>query len=440
MPDILDDDIAHPAEMNPADLAVMPHRRFAWENITRCLVIAAVISAIAFMSWRPSMLRFSQLVFMIAPSHGDSLAWKAVDDDIERPAQRIFTSVPDEWRLGSTSYGSWQPTRKTLDRFEFRHEDPLTQPDWERDSFNPWTWQDDAAVQKKRPGVMVAEPDQQPLTSYQAKEDETWTSSSDTTTPVGAEPERVMPTLSPVPLEIPALQPVGGKSVEPVSEKPEPVESRPDLLELPPLSLDEIDLPGLPDFDEEQPEESEAETVQPEPVAVPMGPADEPVDEDWANVEIAEAIPGAYLTIYPKLKFIGLCVPGHGYIRKYNQVAVPGDSDSLKYDAHDGRTPYGKYYIADRGTDDRGAFITLSWPSPEDAVRIGLPADQIEAVENAWLDQILPPQNTAAGGGVALTGDREMVEETDGGFALEQPHMEEIYTALPDGAWVFIQQ
>lgn len=167
--------------------------------------------------------------------------------------------------------------------------------------------------------------------------------------------------------------------------------------------------------------------------------ATEPEKPDWKNREITSAIPGAYLTIYPKLKFIGLCVPGQGYIRKYNQVAVPVDLDQEKLHAADGRTPYGKYYIARHLRDASGARLLLSWPSMDDARRVGLGQEVLSEVERAWQNQSLPPQDSHAGGGVALSGDREQRDVTSGGFALEDPHMEEIYTALPDGAWVFIQ-
>lgn len=185
-------------------------------------------------------------------------------------------------------------------------------------------------------------------------------------------------------------------------------------------------------------EQSTAETSRP--------PADSqnddlaPENADWKNREITAPISGAYLTIYPKLKFIGLCVPGQGYVRKYNQIAVPRDSGGEKVNAADGRTPYGKYFIAARDRSGAGPVLFLSWPSPEDAQRLGLDPAQTRLIEDAWIRQTLPPQDTPAGGGVTLTGFGGLLESTDGGFALEPPHMEEIFIALPDGAWVFIQE
>ncbi len=162
---------------------------------------------------------------------------------------------------------------------------------------------------------------------------------------------------------------------------------------------------------------------------------------DWKNREITGPIEGAYLTVYPKLKFIGLCVPGQDYIRKYNQVAVPMDLVERKLSARDGRTPYGKYYIAGRDRDTAGAArLLLSWPSPDDARRIGLDPESTQAIDNAWLDKILPPQTTAAGGGVAIEEAGPGQEWTAGGLGLEKPQMEELFLALPDGAWIFIQE
>lgn len=183
-----------------------------------------------------------------------------------------------------------------------------------------------------------------------------------------------------------------------------------------------------------------AATEQTPPEKTPLPSRENPEKIDWTTTEITEAIPGAYLTIYPKLRFIGLCVPGQNYIRKYNQVAVPRELTGPKMNSMDGRTPYGKYYIAGHRRDAAGARLILSWPSPDDARRVGLSADAVTEIENAWLKQAMPPQSTAAGGGVYLTGMRSLVETTDGSFALEEPHLEEIYTALQDGAWVFVQE
>lgn len=461
-------------------------KRFAWENITRCLVIAGVVALVAMMAWRPATLRFSQLMFLVSPSHGDSLAWKPDPEPALRPATRRHTLAPAEWRLTATNYGGWKPARNESGQFDNHINDWSLNREWQRLSFNPWTWQNDVPFFKKRLGDSPPSPEPQPVTAFRVKDGEVWshpgaspaapaeTASAETAsvTAGGSSPAITMPSLSPVPLEIPSLQPVAEaqKSDKEEEEKPPLEEIRPGLLELPPLSFDDVDFSGAPGEAAEETVAEIPETVtltnkRPEPeteeeTPAPAAPvteagdapeqvretepektvADSEVNGDWVNTEIAEPIPGAYLTIYPKLKFIGLCVPGQGYVRKYNQVATPGNLTDPKFGAHDGKTPYGKYYVAARDRGARGPTLTLSWPSPEDARRIGLPAGQMLDIENAWLAQRLPLQTTVAGGGLMLTGDRGETEETDGGFSLEEPHMEEIFTALPDGAWVFIQQ
>lgn len=477
----------------PEHDAGLPASRFPWETIPRCLVVAAVLAMIALISWRPAMLRFSQLMFLVSPSHGDSLAWKPEPEPAERPAPRRHTVAPPEWRLAATHFGSWKPERAAGVLVVPGTGDPLNGGDWSRLSYNPWSWQDDTAFIGKRLEAGPVDPDQQPLTAQKTKEGETWPTPPAAAATVPSGPQ--MPSISPVPLEIPSLPSLevreaasaraedGGVSdvdapqdaVVETAENPEaspnasPISSAPfpgSLLELPPLSFDDIDwtdddadaesreqtseepspaptepIPGMPSPEPIRPADVAAdapnEAVKPGDFGVPGEPAQ---NVNWAETEITGAIPGAYLTIYPKLKFVGLCVPGQGYIRKYNQVAVPRDTSLAKLSAHDGRTPYGKYYIAARSVGTDGPALVLSWPSPEDAFRIGLPEAELLGVEEAWLGQELPPQETVAGGGVSLDSDRNRVEETDGGFSLEPQHMEEINAALPDGAWVFIQQ
>lgn len=178
---------------------------------------------------------------------------------------------------------------------------------------------------------------------------------------------------------------------------------------------------------------------RPEPVfAAPEQPAD--AEQDWKNAAITETIPGAYLTIYPKLRFIGLCVPGQGYVRNYSDVAVPGDLLSPKQRGDDGRTPYGRYYVAGRQRGGNGPRLFISWPSPEDARRLGLDSAVTARVDDAWQTHALPPQDSVAGGGVAIVVQDGGPTSTLGGFALEGPQLEELFTALPDGAWIFIQE
>lgn len=535
MPHILNTDEAASDDIvdmeDPTSVSSVP---LSWETVSRCLMILTVVIMMTLLSWRPAMLRFSQLLFLVSPSHGDSLAWKPEPDPPSKPAPRKHTLAPAEWRLASNNFSTWKPVKEAPANIGIPVGDSLLNKDWLRFSFNPWSWRDDVEFFKKRLPSDITEPDQQPATAFRTSDgkrrDQTTTSDQKGISPtdlISGLPSQeklsspVMPSLAPEPLVIPELKPAGQRTAartEVETTRPEPITETDDnninaiaaipdgsglhLLELPPLSFDDLDLSSIetekendllkPSLSEERnnikdevayeekpeikPEPQREEMLEAKPgireeVESPLNDAigqlaapiltdsfTAPVDDvsvvtidrndaneingssqDWANTEITRPIAGAYLTIYPKLKFIGLCVPGQGYVRKYNQVAMPRDLERPKFSAHDGRTPYGKYFIAARDRGPEGPALTLSWPSPEDGARIGLQPGQLLDVENAWLAQKLPPQNTAAGGDIRLTGDRDLVEETDGGFSLEAPHMEEIFTALPDGAWIFIQ-
>lgn len=486
MPHILNsDESANSDIIELDDASPIPGYSLSWETVCRCAVIAGVVVLVGLISWRPAMLRFSQLMFIVSPSHGDSLAWRPEPDPPSRPTSKKFTVAPSEWRLSANGSDLWKPSRETL-----RHRTAITSGnlldgEWRRFSFNPWSWRDDTTLVSKRLTPDTREPDSQPVTSFRAKNSEDWNHAA-ATPPESTSSEKggdsslreqrypalsVMPSLSPVPLEIPPLIPATKPSVS--VQGSDSIFQENDRSELPVLANNEEEANVTEESakgEEVSPVETVESTVSPEqhdqiapdpvarisemksvesqpviddsPFSIASGSAFHQVDDiaqDWSNTEISHAIPGAYLTIYPKLRFIGLCVPGQGYVRKYNQIGVPGDLERPKVSAHDGRTPYGKYFIAGRNRGRDGLSLTLSWPSPEDGERAGLSAGDLLAVENAWLGQKLPPQNTEAGGGVYLRGGGDMIEETDGGFSLEEPHMEEIFMALPDGAWVFIQ-
>ncbi|MDR1745320.1 MAG: hypothetical protein LBS30_06170 [Planctomycetota bacterium] len=396
--------------LDGAETAVRAERHFPRERFIRCLTLCAVIAAVGFMAWRPAMLRLSQLLFLVSPSHGDTLAWRPETEEASIPVPiRKPGLEPAEWRLDSGARGSWRAGRRAADEHPSWRGSDILPVRWRRLSGNPWNWRDDAALHLRR--GEHAQPPQKAASSFRVKQEDAWVAGVAAASPAALEAVDAVetekrdkePGLLP-PLTIPSIALSSDSS---------------GLSELPPLSLDAI-ATGNPDIP-----------------TLPVLPAE---TADWKSREITGPIPGAYLTIYPKLKFVGLCVPGQGYIRKYNQVGVPRDPAGDKMAAADGRTPYGKYYIAARRAGEQGPRMELSWPSPEDAIRVGLGAPETAAIEAAWRDQNLPPQDTTAGGGVALTGLRDLPENTDGGFALETPHMEEIATALPDGAWVFIQE
>ncbi len=548
-------------ELRQLDAGVAkPARRgsFAWRSYLRCLFLMAIMAAVGYLAWRPAMFRFSLLMTTVAPSRGDSLAWKPESADATPKAPTRRLSAPPEWRLAAKHGIGWKMSRPYADNALNWHDDTFPLPDWPRTSDNSWTWQDDFDAWRKHDLELAEIPPQQAASDYRAKDTERWgsiqTAAADTPetrpAPVALASEtavkpaspRIVPSVEPlttaglaatstptpppptgevaagsaaagsladseyppaasrdhdplaalrlpsrnvperrtappvqeIPAEaavtLPESLPTGSSPMAGVTNVPGPsapvsmsAPSEPvtnlamRLAEAPsampttatepaptarlnPTVMPSTPAPTRPDIAERQPA-----ALQPSPEAVtavvsagPSSRVEEP-GGDWKNREIVGAISGAYLTIYPKLKFIGLCVPGQGYIRKYNQVTVPADLLSPKMHARDGRTPYGKYFIAGRERTNQGSRLLLSWPSPEDARRIGLDAGTVSTIENAWLDQILPPQNTAAGGGVMLSTVRPGQSQAENGFALEEPNMEEIFVALPDGAWVFVQ-
>lgn len=394
------------------DADVRESARFPRERFLRCVTLSLVIAAIGWMAWRPAMLRLSQLVFLVSPSRGESLAWRPETDDIPMslPAKKE-TAQPDEWRPGAAARDEWRAVRpESAEELSWGGAGILPIR-WNRLSGNPWNWRDDSAAHMRR--EEMPQPPQKSATAFRVKEEDAWEKSTvDAETPKQEEAKTE-------------------ETIARTEAAPERGDD-PNLLELPPLPLENIRaIPTL------EPVETTM-AARPETQIQTQAPASAPESADWKNREITAPVPGAYLTIYPKLKFIGLCVPGQGYIRKYNQVGVPENPAGGKLAADDGLTPYGQYYVAARSTAGQGTKLELSWPSPEDAMRIGLGIPERAAIEAAWREQTLPPQDTTAGGGIALSDSRE--ETTKGGFALEAQHMEEIATALPDGAWVFIQE
>ena len=425
-----------------------------WDSYLRCFFLTMIIATVGYMAWRPSLLRVSVLLSVFAPSHGDSLAWSPPEETTPLLPPVKHTPPPAEWRLTAVHSTLWQAGRPGADNRAWWLGGRLDGSAWKRMSENPWAWSDDAERRPKRRADLALSPDQQqvssfrsapaiaqaaigqPVTQQPAASLSLPSSGGGETGPFGGLP----------PLRIPALTPLPDSGTATSSQ----------VISLPENITQERESASLPSVIGEKPSAMQTTVQGGEAAAQPTAatqsvsadapartttsavtPAPEAVD--WKNREISGVIPGSYLTIYPKLRFVGLCVPGQGYVRKYNQVAVPGDLQRPKIAAGDGRTPYGKYYVAGRRRDADGPALMLSWPSPDDARRIGLSPEQIAAIENAWLRQALPAQDSA-GGGIALAVIGADEEFTAGGFGLEEPQMEELFTALPDGAWVFVQE
>ena len=450
-----------------------PGARIAWENYLRCLFLTGIIFLVGLMAWQPSQLKFSLIMSLTNPSRGENLAWRPEEEPLPPPPEIRRVRPPAEWRPGSATVASAAVVNSRPGaRAAGQYAGTIVGTGWRRTSFNPWNWREDAANGKQRTPDLAAQPPQKPESTFRAGPGLSWGDGFAATATNGRGTGGTpglgsIPSLAPLtplpsmngngaPTSIPLLPPPSFESSArpgeglgipqlpppvPTTKSQENTNGQVQASESPlPTARSNLEPmasmapPSLPQAAAPRPTESAP------PSAAPAAKAKTEEAVDWKNREITKQIPGAYLTIYPKLKFIGLCVPGQGYIRKYNQVGIPSDTAGPKMGARDNRTPYGKYYIADRHHDEDGPRLYLSWPSPDDARRIGLEPAKIAEVENAWRTQDLPPQNTVAGGGLGITGLRNWVEVTEGGFTLTEPQMEEIFTALPDKAWVFIQQ
>jgi hypothetical protein len=385
-----------------ANRPTLPAAPFDWSGAIRDFFLIAVISLTLLLAWHPGVVLLPSPLFLGLPAAGGNLAWRAPPSDPNILAERKPAPKPLEWRLASSQPSLWQrrrgPIRENSGQAGAFFE-KLEPPVWRRFSRNPWNWRDDRTPRNHRiANPAERTPAQRPATSFHSGNPEVWPdlSASKEETAPGA---NLFPSLDPLPSVFPGIE----------------------------------DRTGV--IPTQTPESATAPRNQP---VIPQSETFAAID--WRTHEITGPIPGAYLTIYPRLRFVGLCVPGQGYVRKYQQVGVPADLVNPKLNAQDGRVPYGRYYLAERHRDTDGPRLFLSWPSPEDARRIGLDPGRLAQVDNAWRQHLLPPQDTAAGGGVGLNGLRNWVETTEGGFALEAPHMEEIFTALPDGAWVLIER
>lgn len=408
------------------------HRVFSvnWEAGARCLFILLMLSLLFWLTWRPGLGKLNLVLSFIGPRPGERLEWRAVDDHEILPEPIFGLPATPEWRLGPNHSTARTVGNASLAVYS-ASSDRSKMDLWKRTSQNAWSWHDDANMRTKNSLASVVPP-QKSMTAFRVGDIEAW--------PKIAEPVAEQPLLSTpgngvsanILSALPSLDATGENSI------------LASLPALPPLASTGTGNAG-----------DAANLLSPLASATPAEPAtvadtglpkmSDAIDGlavvekiDWKNREITETIKDAYLIVYPKLNFVGLCVPDQGYIRKYNQIAVPRELTGEKLRADDGRIPYGRYYVAERHLDADGPKLFLSWPSPDDAKRIGLEQAPSVEIEKAWERRDLPPQNTAAGGGVGLTGLRQWVDATDGGFALEAPHMEEIFTALPEKAWVII--
>ena len=115
----------------------------------------------------------------------------------------------------------------------------------------------------------------------------------------------------------------------------------------------------------------------------------------------------------------------------------------------DGRTPVGRYYVADKNRESRfHRFLGISYPNVEDAER-GYRSGRLDA--GAWADIFLanlrgeaPPWHTALGGRVGIHGYGGRpylpVDWTEGCVAVSDQEIEFIYERAPLGTPVIINE
>ncbi len=163
---------------------------------------------------------------------------------------------------------------------------------------------------------------------------------------------------------------------------------------------------------------------------------------DFRREEITSPIPEAYVVIYLKRRFMGICL-GKEYIRQYHNIAVPKDLSGPKRASEDQRSPIGTYYVCERKIRATGRLLQVSYPSPSDAKSaraLGTVDLDIErAVTQAYAKRQTPPQDTALGGEVFISDQRDAGDQTQSGFAIEPGQFEEVWTATRQGAWVIIR-
>lgn len=466
--------------------------------IPRCLFLMAVTAGLAFMMWKPGWgNRLWMSFYILPPTRAESLGWRPDDGDVFVLPPAILPPMVQEWR----PQGSLMPS-EVFFRYDYRFVSPdaveAFLPVGARTGPRRWNWVE--TVPPRMPKLERENPPPSDLVkmgaTHEASNAKTVAVVADaekTTGPATEErktdevkrdelsasmAEMVIPALPPLPAVAELSSDAKSASASPETKAVDAIPAAPlaEQATVNPESQEVTDkatpavtsgvlestdssaavglgvgndigagkseemTPVVRSDDVVATEASIVKTIGAEQPAAAKASSVAPGSPDWRKTNITGTIPGAYLMVYPKLKFIGLCVPGQGYVRKYYQVGVPENLGDPKQAADDGRSPYGKYYIADRSRDSDGARLFISWPSPEDGKRIGLPEPQTREIDSAWKSRSLPPQDTQAGGGVAIFGVHQLVEKTEGGFSMDDAQMDELYRALPDGAWVIIQQ
>lgn len=133
---------------------------------------------------------------------------------------------------------------------------------------------------------------------------------------------------------------------------------------------------------------------------------------------------------------------GEGLVKVY-RIALGLNPVDDKRKEGDGCTPEGEFYICTR--NDRSKFhlfLGLSYPNEEDAER-GLKTGLISKEEYSQILEAItgkkrPPWNTRLGGEIGIHGEGTDVDWTQGGIAVENKDIEELFMVVNIGSPVKI--
>ncbi|MDR1519938.1 MAG: hypothetical protein LBU23_07335, partial [Planctomycetota bacterium] len=246
-----------------------------WLDRARSFFLLALISLALLLTWRPGVFRLSLLFSLGLPPLAESLAWQPPPAAPALRPQAKPAPSPAEWRLAANRPAVWLAARPQPPGETWLPDASPPRPDWRRFSHNPWNWRSDRSREPRRAAVdSAALPPQKSVPALRIGDLAEWPAPLSADSP----PDRdFFAALLPIPTVFPEIRAENGVNAQPA---PTP---------FPPAAAE----PGR-----------EAGPAQ----GVPTAPVYQspPIRIDWRNREITGPIADAYLTIYPKLKFVGL--------------------------------------------------------------------------------------------------------------------------------------
>lgn len=117
----------------------------------------------------------------------------------------------------------------------------------------------------------------------------------------------------------------------------------------------------------------------------------------------------------------------------------------MKLNGDDNKTPEGDYKICRKVKNAKyHLFLQINYPGSDDAKRgavqqILLPSEE-EKIEKAWINNKIPPANTAMGGPIGIHGFGAESNWTKGSIAMHQVHIEELFWNVATETPVYILQ